>query len=58
MDNLLITLRPDGSIMCAEDKHGLLCFKIDTETQEQWILRCSQQFRSSSSMTQEVYVKN
>lgn len=57
MDNLLITRHSDGSIMCAEDKRGLLCFKIDTETLEQWIFRCSEQFRVSPSLLETPQVK-
>ncbi|CAI8188149.1 MAG: Uncharacterised protein [Marinobacterium sp. xm-d-530] len=48
MDNLLFTLRKDGSVMCAEDHRGLLCFKIDSETHEQWMLRCAEIFRLGS----------
>jgi hypothetical protein len=52
MDKLLITLRPDGSIMCAEDRRGLLCFKTETETHEQWLHRCSLRFHTSSFITE------
>lgn len=57
MDNYLITLHSDGSIMCAENRHGLLCFKTDTETLEQWTLRCSQQLSTGSSLSEAAEVR-
>ena len=48
MHNIIITFRPDGSAMCAEDEHGLLCFKTEAETHDQWMHRCSQKFHNSA----------